>query len=127
MRVLIIDDEELIGQCLGRVALSRGHKVEIEKEGRAGFYTWKKFQPHLVFLDILMPEWDGPSVLKRVKKSNEKVVMMSAHRAFSDAVSIPGVDLFIKKPFKDIELVFTQAEKLFLPSKKGLLVMERGY
>ena len=123
MRVLIIDDEELIGRCLGRVALSRGHITKIEKEGLAGLKTWKKFQPHLVFLDILMPGLDGPSVLKQVgKKNNEKVVMMSAHRAFSDAVSIPGVDLFVTKPFKDIELIFTQAEQLFFPSEQ----VERG-
>ena len=129
MRVLIIDDEELIGKCLGRVAFSRGHTVKIEKDGLKGLSAWKKFQPHLVFLDILMPGLDGPSLLKKVgKKNNERVVMMSAHRAFGGSVSIPGVDLFITKPFKDIELVFTQAEQLFLLKGQALSIkpVEKG-
>ena len=65
MRVLIVDDEELIGECLARVALSRGHTAKVETQGLAGLDTWKKFQPHLVFLDVLMPGLDGPSLLKK--------------------------------------------------------------
>ena len=113
MRVLIIDDEALIRKCLCRVALSRGHIVRTESDGRKGLKTWREFQPHLVFLDILMPQMDGPSILQQAgKKNNEKVMMMSAHRTFSDGLSIPGVDLFVSKPFQDIVAVFNQAEQL---------------
>lgn len=114
MRILIIDDEDLIRKCLSRVALSRGHIVQAESNGRSGLKTWKEFQPHLVFLDVLMPFLDGPSVLKAAKKNNEKVIMMSAHRAFSDGLSISGVDLFVSKPFQNIVAVFDQAERLCL-------------
>ena len=115
MRVLIIDDEALIRKCLGRVALSRGHVVKMESDGKKGLSTWKEFQPHLVFLDVLMPFLDGPFVLEAAgKKNNEKVIMMSAHRAFSDGLSIPGVDLFISKPFQNIVAVFDRAEQLCL-------------
>ena len=113
MRVLIIDDEALIRKCLGRVALSRGHIVKVESDGKTGLKTWREFQPHLVFLDVLMPILDGPSVLRQAgRKNNEKVVMMSAHRAFSDRLSIPNVDLFVSKPFEDIVAIFDQAEQL---------------
>ena len=115
MRVLIVDDETLIRKCLYRVALSRGHVVRMESNGKEGLNAWKEFQPHLVFLDVLMPFLDGPSVLEAAgKKNNEKVIMMSAHRAFSDGLSIPGVDLFVSKPFHDVVSVFDQAEKLCL-------------
>ena len=114
MRILIIDDEVLIAKCLARVALSRRHQVRIENSGLKGLRTWQEFRPHLVFLDILLPDLDGPSVLERAgKRNNEKVVMMSAHRAFSDGVPIPGVDLFVSKPFQDIVRFFRQAEGLF--------------
>ena len=113
MRVLIVDDETLIRKCLARVALSRKHQVRTEADGVKGLNAWREFKPHLVFLDILMPGLDGPSVLQAVgKHNNEKVVLMSAHRAFSDGVSLPGVDLFISKPFKDIIAVFNRAEGL---------------
>lgn len=117
MRILIIDDEVLIGKSLSRVAVLHGHTVKTEQNGQEGLKTWKEFKPHLVFLDVLMPGLDGPSVLKQVgKKNNEKIVMMSAHRAFSNE-SIPEVDLFISKPFKDIVNVFRQAEQLCLSHK----------
>ena len=118
MRILIIDDEVLIGKSLSRVAALYGHTVKTEQNGQEGLKTWREFKPHLVFLDVLMPEGDGPSILKQAGKiNNEKVVMMSAHRAFANDVSIPGVDLFISKPFKDIVTVFRQAEQLCLSHK----------
>lgn len=118
MRILIIDDEVLIGESLSRVAILHGHTVKTEQNGLEGLKTWKEFKPHLVFLDVLMPGLDGPSVLEQVgRMNNEKVVMMSAHRAFSNDVSIPDVDLFISKPFKDIISVFRQAEQLCLSHK----------
>ena len=118
MRVLVVDDEILIGRSLSRVAVLRGHTVKTEQNGWDGLKTWREFQPHLVFLDVLMPGLDGPSVLKRAGKiNNEKVVMMSAHKVFLTDMSIPDVDLFISKPFKDIMVVFKQAEQLFSPQK----------
>lgn len=121
MRVLIVDDEFLIEKCLARVALSRGHIVRTENSGLKALSAWREFKPHLVFLDILLPDLDGPSLLKQVgKRNNEKVVMMSAHRAFSDGISIPGVDLFVPKPFQDIVQFFEQAERLFNPPAESL-------
>lgn len=121
MRILIIDDEVLIRKCLGRVALSRGHVVREESDGKKGLKTWREFQPHLVFLDVLMPFLDGPSVLKQAgKKNDEKVVMMSAHRSFSDGLSISDVDLFVSKPFRNIVAVFDQAERLCFSSELSL-------
>ena len=120
--MLIIDDEELIGKCLSRVALLRGHKVEVAKDGEAGLVLWQQFQPHLVFLDILMPGMSGPTVLKRMgKKNNEKVVMMSAHRSFANGFLIPGVDLFVSKPFQDVVALFNQGESLCLSQPESIL------
>ena len=121
MRILIIDDEALIGRCFYQIALSRGHQAKVELNGISGLKTWQAFQPHLVFLDILIPGGDGPSILKKMgKKNNEKVVMMSAHRAFSDGFSVPGVDLFVSKPFPNIVSVFDQAEHLILGTTKDV-------
>ena len=112
MRILIVEDEYLIRECLLRVAQSKGHTVKTEKSGKSALKTWKLFQPHLIFLDILIPEIDGLSLLELVgKKNNEKVVMMSAHRELSQ-LSTSGVDLFISKPFHNIESVFNEAENL---------------
>ena len=119
MRVLIVDDEALIRKCLGRVALSRGHIVRTGRDGTEGLKIWRRFQPHLVFLDVLLPGLSGPAVLQQSgKNNNEKVVMMSAHKACSDGASLSGVDMFLSKPFQDIEKVFKQVELLC----KGVLL-----
>ena len=118
-----MDDEVLIEKCLARVALSRGHIVKTENNGLRGLRVWRKFQPHLVFLDIFLPGLDGPSLLQEAgKKNNEKVVMMSAHRAFSEGASIPGVDLFVSKPFQDIVRFFDRAEDLFRPPPRDIVL-----
>ena len=122
MRVLIVEDEILIEKCLARVARSRGHTVRTEANGLKALGVWREFKPHLVFLDVFLPDLDGPSLLSQAgKQNNEKVVMMSAHRAFSDGMSIPGVDLFVSKPFQDIVQFFEQAEKLFSPPAERLV------
>ena len=119
MRVLIIEDEHLIRECLGRVGQARGHSIQLAKEGLKGLQLWQSFHPHLIFLDILMPKMDGLQVLKEAGKAPyQKVVMMSAHRELSKNPPVEGVDLFIPKPFHDIVALFKQAEDLYLKNLK---------
>lgn len=123
MRILIIEDETLIRECFFRIALSRGHRVKSEKDGINGLKTWLSFQPHLVLLDVLIPKMDGPTVLQKAGKiNNEKVMMMSAHRAFAHGINIPNVDLFVSKPFVNIVEVFNQAERLCFYKEKELSI-----
>ncbi len=121
-----MDDEALIRKCLGRVALSRGHTVRVSGDGKEGLKIWKRFHPHLIFLDVLLPGLNGPSILRQAgKNNNEKVVMMSAHKAFSNSMQ-DDVDMFLSKPFQDMGLLFEQAERLFKgPLKKGEDLLRR--
>lgn len=116
MKILIVDDEELVRKTLGRVARSRGHEVTEVEDGLKGVDAWKSFCPNLVFLDVLMPGLSGPQVLKEVKKDDStKVVLMSAYSGeynLETAQSI-GAELFIQKPFENIFEVMDQAEGLF--------------
>lgn len=125
MKVLIVDDELLIRRTLSRVARERGHQVKVAGDGKEGLNIWLTFRPDLVFLDVLLPKLDGPSLLKTIGKSTEKVVMISARHPdlikSSNFVSKEdnihsfldqNVDLFISKPFNDILTVFSQAEQL---------------
>ena len=63
MKVLIIDDEPIIRRALGRVFKKRGHEVLEAEGGESGLEKWKSSGPDLVFLDVLMPDLNGPQVI----------------------------------------------------------------
>ena len=114
LSVLIIDDEVLIQKIFKLALQSRGHLVKGALDGVEALKIWKKFNPDLVFLDVLMPRKDGFGVLReKPKKSKAKIVMMSAHDDLDDQkIKETKVDLFVKKPFEDIYLLVQQGENL---------------
>ena len=119
MKVLIIDDEPLVRRALGRLWAGRGHTVKDAEDGSKGLQAWKDFGPDLVFLDVLMPGLSGLQVLDSIAdhKGTTKVVLMSAYTG-DQSSSHSGVDLFLPKPFKDIESLVSQVEVLFNGSSK---------
>lgn len=113
MKILIVDDELLIRRSLRRAAELKGHEVFEAPDGLVGLEQWKKQQPDLVFLDVLMPGLTGPEVLKEMKDLNTaKVVLISAYAGEFDPKTLAGANLFIPKPFEDIFSVLERGEKL---------------
>jgi len=115
LKILVVDDEPLVRRSLQRAAERRGHEVQTASNGLEGLEQWILFSPDLIFLDVLMPEMDGPTLLLQKPKSSEaKVVMMSAFTGEydSEAALKMGAHVFIPKPFEDIMKVISQAEEL---------------
>lgn len=115
MRLLVVDDEPLVRRSLKRAAEARGHQVELASNGLEGKELWESFRPDLVFVDVLMPVMDGPTLLsKKPLESQAKIIMMSAFTGEYDgeAALKLGADLFIAKPFENIMDVMVQAERL---------------
>jgi len=114
MKILIVDDEPLIRQSLRRVAEMHGHEIFEAKDGSQGLEIWRKEDPDLIFLDVLMPGLSGPQVMKEVGPAHRaKVVLISAYSGeynLDTAKSI-GADMFIPKPFEDIFSTFEAVEK----------------
>lgn len=113
MKILIVDDEPLVRRSLSRALASRGHTVVEAADGEDGITVWRKEDPDLVFLDVLMPKKNGPQVLDEIGSARRaKVVMMSA---FTGETTVPArsADLFLAKPFEDIFQVVDRAEGLF--------------
>ena len=115
MKVLIIDDEALVRRVLVKVAQSLHHETQEAQDGEEGEKKWLSFQPHLVFLDILMPKKTGLDVMKNVQgQHSSKIVLMSA---FTEKYNLQkaqkaGAHLFLPKPFENIFECFKRAEKL---------------
>lgn len=115
MKLLVVDDEPLVRRSLKRAAEVRGHQVELASNGLEGKDLWESFKPELVFVDVLMPVMDGPTLLsKKPPESRAKIIMMSAFTGEYDgeAAFKMGADLFMAKPFENIMDVMIKAERL---------------
>lgn len=115
MKVLIIDDEELVRKSLSRAFRSRNHEVVEAAGGVEGQSLWESEKPDLIFIDVLMPDINGPKVIENMQgRTSSRIILMSAYTGGYDlnkAKSL-GADLFIPKPFENIFDTIKVAEDL---------------
>ena len=117
-KVLIVDDAAFMRMMLKDILSKNGYEVVGEAEnGQIAIEKYKDLRPDLVTMDITMPELDGISAVKTIKKQdpNAKVVMCSAmgqQAMVIDAIQAGARD-FIVKPF--------QPERVLEAVKKALV------
>ena len=106
--ILVVDDEKNIVQ-LARLYLNKeGFRVEAAYDGAQALEKAKILRPDLIILDIMMPEMDGLSVCKELRKtSNVPIIILTARG--DDVDRIVGLELgaddYVTKPFNPRELV----------------------
>lgn len=104
-RILIVDDEQEIRQFLGLVLRDRGYEVVTASGGEEGLARARADRPHLVLLDIMMPDIDGWTVLRTLKADQEladiPVAMVTARTEARDRARAlkEGATDYIAKPF----------------------------
>ncbi|HEY3423232.1 MAG TPA: response regulator [Negativicutes bacterium] len=104
MRVLIVDDAVFIRRTLKMMLEQNGYEVVGEAaNGLEGVLKYSELKPDLVTMDVTMPQMDGLTALKSIKKINPsaKVVMITAlgkEDTVKEAV-LSGASGFIVKPF----------------------------
>lgn len=76
VKVLIVDDEVDFCTFLGQSLSKDGYSVLIANSGIEAIEKVKAEKPHLVLLDIRMPEMDGIRTLKRIKEIDQNIVVM---------------------------------------------------
>jgi len=79
-RILIVDDEPDVCNMLEKFLTIKGYEVYSAFSGEEALGLVKKERPHIVLLDIRMPEMDGIECLKRIKKIDKEVgvIMITA-------------------------------------------------
>jgi len=101
-RILIVDDEESIRRSLSGVLSDEGYTVFSAANGTEALELVETERPHLILLDIWMPQFDGIEVLKKLKEDFPEVavVMISGHGNIETAVKATklGAYDFIEKP-----------------------------
>ncbi|MBC7087521.1 MAG: response regulator [Tissierellales bacterium] len=115
-RVLVVDDAIFMRMKLKDILEKNGFEVVAEAQnGIEAIEKYKAEKPDLVTMDITMPEMDGISALKEIKKidPNAKVIMCSAMGQQSmvmEAIQSGAID-FIVKPF-DVDRVSQSLTKI---------------
>ena len=108
-RILITDDEEKIRQMIVKYAKHEGFETDEAGDGLEAVEKCEKNDYDLVIMDIMMPELDGFSAVKEIKKTkpNMPFIMLSALGEEYDKVHgfDVGVDDYVVKPFSPKELM----------------------
>jgi DNA-binding response OmpR family regulator len=106
--ILIIDDDPMITEPLGRVLREAGFEVAIAGSGTSGLAMALAQKPALVVLDVMMPEMDGWQVCQQLRQRSTVPILMLT--ALGDEVDrILGLELgaddYLTKPFSTRELL----------------------
>lgn len=107
-RILICDDEEGLRAVLKRYAVFEGHEVTEAGDGMEAVELCRNNTFDIIIMDIMMPEMDGFSALKEIRKiSDTPVIMLSARGEEYDKVLgfELGIDDYVVKPFSSKEIM----------------------
>jgi two-component system OmpR family response regulator len=109
VRVLVVDDEPNITDLVATALRYEGFDVATASGGRAAIEQVASYRPHLVVLDVMMPDLDGFEVARRLRQEGRRVpvLFLTARDATEDKVRglTLGGDDYVTKPFSLEELL----------------------
>jgi len=107
-KILVVDDEEMIRKIVTKYASFEGHEVTEAPDGMKAIELCREGNFDIVIIDIMMPELDGFSACREIRKfSNVPIIMLSARGEEYDKINgfELGVDDYVVKPFSPKELM----------------------
>ena len=128
MKILVIDDEQLIRWSLEKHFSNKGCKVLTAESGEDGIELFKEETPDIIFLDNKLPGIQGLDVIDKIKSLHDDavIVFMTAYGSIETAVNAMkfGASDYINKPFtlKEVDMAFDEVSKKIKLTK---LVYER--
>lgn len=107
-RILVVDDEVGIRSFIKKYAEFEGHTVIEASDGMEAVNVFRSKVIDIVIMDIMMPELDGFSAVREIRKtSNVPIIMLSARGEEYDKINgfNLGIDDYVVKPFSPRELM----------------------
>jgi two-component system OmpR family response regulator len=108
-RVLVVDDEPNILEVISMALRFNGFQVETATSGREAVTAVTRFRPHIMILDVMLPDMEGFEVAERLgaQRAGVPIVFLTARDATEDKVRglTGGGDDYMTKPFSLEELV----------------------
>lgn len=111
IKILLVDDEPDILEIVGYNLSSQGYQITTAENGVEGVKKAKKEKPHLIILDVMMPEMDGIEACEQIRKvpelSDTIITFLTARgEDYSQMAGFEaGADDYITKPIKPKVLV----------------------
>ena len=103
VRILVVDDEPSLAELLGSVLRYEGWEIRTAADGASAVRAAREFEPDAVVLDIMLPDFDGLEVLRRLRASQPSVcvLFLTARDSVEDRISgiTAGGDDYVTKPF----------------------------
>ncbi len=108
MNILVVDDEKLIRDVIKEYLTLEGYHVIEASDGVEAINKYRNSNINLVIMDVMMPNMDGYTACKEIKKIKDvPFIMLSARSAEYDKLIgfDLGIDDYVTKPFSPKELV----------------------
>jgi len=109
MRILIVEDEIHLAEALTQILKKNNYTVDAVNDGKSGLDNALSDIYDLSILEIMLPEMDGITVLKNIRKEglSTPVILLTARGEVSDKVIglDSGADDYLAKPFATEELL----------------------
>ena len=100
LRVLVVDDEQMLADLLASALRYEGWEVTTAGTGIAAVRSAQEIDPDVIVLDIMLPDFDGLEVMRRVRGHSPNVPVL-----FLTAGLTAGGDDYVTKPFSLEEVV----------------------
>lgn len=111
IKILLVDDEQDILEIVGYNLAQEGYRIVTASNGKDAVVMAKKERPHLIIMDVMMPEMDGMEACENIRKipelSNVIITFLTARNEdYSQVAGFDaGADDYISKPIKPKLLV----------------------
>ena len=120
-RILVVDDEPRIRSIVKKYAEFEGYTVTEAADGMEAVHFCRMAEFDIIIMDIMMPELDGFSACREIRKnSSTPIIMLSARGEEYDKINgfELGIDDYVVKPFSPKELML-RVEAVMKRVKKG--------
>lgn len=109
VRALVVDDELTLAELLSMALRYEGWEIRTAASGVSAVQAAREFRPDVIVLDVMLPDFDGMEVLRRIRADGElaPVLFLTARDAVEDRIAglTAGGDDYVTKPFSLEELV----------------------
>ena len=123
LRVMVVDDSKTIRRTAETLLAKEGCLVQTAVDGFEALAMIADQQPHIIFVDIMMPRLDGYQTCALIKNNQQfkttPVVMLSSKDGLFDKAKgrVVGAEQYLTKPFTRDELI--QAIRQFVSKLEG--------